>query len=383
VTRVVTSSLVLSLVLVALGGAAALACDDAEAYRARRDALAAKAAQLSKEDVARERFALGLWARDRSLLEEAQAEFRAVLALHPDHEAAHAALGDVRLGDRWIAHDEAMEAKGLVRRDGRWLLREEAEVLDLPAREKALRREQQAKVEQLLRAYASGSDAQRKFALASLGTVEDRWKTEPFAYALRAKSEAVRVLAAKELGRLGSRRALQPLVKRAVLDPSQEVREAAVDAAKQIGDANLLAPLAQALQSKTPEVFTNAAAAIGRLGDVRGVRYLVWRLESHGATGQRVFSNFTNQLTYIQDFDVEVAQTAFIADPIVGVLQEGIVLDVQLHAVDRQLTWVEREVMHGALRRLTGATDVKNEPGAWAAWWKDHAKELGEPVAAK
>lgn len=36
-----------------------------------------------------------------------------------------------------------------------------------------------------------------------------------------------------------------------------------------------------------------------------------------------------NQTTYVRDFDVEVAQAAFIADPKVDVVQDGIVLDVQ------------------------------------------------------
>ena len=43
---------------------------------------------------------------------------------------------------------------------------------------------------------------------------------------------------------------------------------------------------------------------------------------------QRANITLINQLTFIQDFDVEVAQTAFIADPIVGIIQDGVVLDV-------------------------------------------------------
>jgi type II secretory pathway component GspD/PulD (secretin) len=43
---------------------------------------------------------------------------------------------------------------------------------------------------------------------------------------------------------------------------------------------------------------------------------------------QRANITLINQLSFIQDFDVEVAQTAFIADPIVGVIQDGLVLDV-------------------------------------------------------
>ena len=368
--------------LVALSTSAALACDDLEALRERRDAIAAKAAKLSKDELATEHYALGIWARDHQLVEESRAEFTAAVAAAPDHEPAHAALGDVKLEGRWIGLDEAMEAKGMVRRDGTWILREEAAVLDLPAQEKALRREQQKKVEQILRTYGAGSETQRKFATGALATVDDKYKLEPFAYALRAKSEPVRLLAAKELGRLADRRALKPLVRRALLDPSEDVRNASIDAAKAIGDANLIAPMVKALASESSDVRKNAASGIARVGDVRGIKVLIWRLEAHGGTGQRVNSFFGNQLTYIQDFDVEVAQTAFIADPIVGVLQEGIVLDVQIHSVDTEITWTEREVIHGAIGRLTGATDVKNEPGAWAAWWKLHAKDYEKTETA-
>ncbi len=44
---------------------------------------------------------------------------------------------------------------------------------------------------------------------------------------------------------------------------------------------------------------------------------------------QRANITLVNQLSFIQDFDVEVAQTAFIADPIVGIIQDGLTLDVR------------------------------------------------------
>jgi hypothetical protein len=273
-----------------------------------------------------------------------------------------------------------MAAKGLVRRGDAWVLREEAEAMDLPAREREIRREQHAKVDKLLRAYAAGNSAQRKFALEALGAVEDRYKLEPMAYGLRSKSDDVRLLAAKELGRLGNRRALKPLVRRAVNDPVAAVREASVDAAKAIGDANLVAPFVTALGSEDPQTRIRAADAVARIGDIRGVRYLVWRFEAHGGGGPRTYFFSANQLTYIQDFDVEVAQTAFIADPIVGIVQDGIVLDAQVVGSEVVSEWVERQAFHSSLQKLTGATDVKNEKGAWAAWWKEHGAEL---VAAK
>jgi hypothetical protein len=375
VTRI--SSIVLSALLAgaALADGPAPAGSDAESFRERRAALAAKETTLSKADLARERYALGVWARDHAMPEEARACFQSALAADADHAPAREALGDVRLGDRWVPHAEAMAAKGLVLRGGSWILREEAAILDLPEQEKARRREGRTKVDQLLRTVASGNDTQRKFALQALEGVDDAFKVEPFAYALRSKSERVRLYAAQELGRLGDRRALKPLVRRAISDSSEDVRKASVESAKAIGDANLVAPFVRALGSDDAGARAHAAEALGRIGDVRAVQWLVWRLEAHGGTGQRVFSFFGNQLTYIQDFDVEVAQTAFIADPQVGVLQEGIVLDAQVHSLDRTMTWTERTAYDWALRTLTGATDVKPEPSAWLAWWKDHAKD--------
>ncbi|MCI0342168.1 MAG: hypothetical protein L0216_13660 [Planctomycetales bacterium] len=44
---------------------------------------------------------------------------------------------------------------------------------------------------------------------------------------------------------------------------------------------------------------------------------------------QRSNVQVLNQIAYIRDFEVEVAQTAAIADPIIGVIQDGVVLDVK------------------------------------------------------
>lgn len=43
---------------------------------------------------------------------------------------------------------------------------------------------------------------------------------------------------------------------------------------------------------------------------------------------QRANLTLVNQITYVKDYDVEVAQTAFIADPNVDVIQDGLTLDV-------------------------------------------------------
>jgi hypothetical protein len=70
----------------------------------------------------------------------------------------------------------------------------------------------------------------------------------------------------------------------------------------------------------------------------------------------------TSQIAYVKDYDVEVAQTAFIADPVVDVIQDGAVLETAVIHVQ-----VERRLYRDALRHLTGA-DFGTKPGAWRRW---------------
>ena len=59
--------------------------------------------------------------------------------------------------------------------------------------------------------------------------------------------------------------------------------------------------------------------------------------------GQRANLTLVNQITYVKDYDVEVAQTAFIADPLVDVIQDGLTLDV-LPVVSHDRKYVRMEV---------------------------------------
>ena len=67
---------------------------------------------------------------------------------------------------------------------------------------------------------------------------------------------------------------------------------------------------------------------------------------------QRANLTMVNQVSYIQDFDVEVAQTSFIADPIVGIIQDGLTLDVRpTVSNDRRYITLELQPTVATLRR--------------------------------
>lgn len=59
-----------------------------------------------------------------------------------------------------------------------------------------------------------------------------------------------------------------------------------------------------------------------------------------------------NQVAYVQDFDVEIAQAASIADPIVDVVQDGVVLDVRpVVSADRRFIMMELRPTVAVLQR--------------------------------
>ena len=80
------------------------------------------------------------------------------------------------------------------------------------------------------------------------------------------------------------------------------------------------------------------------------------------------------QRSYVQDFDVEVAQGQAIADPIINILIEGSVLDVGVVGVSEFQVATERSAVRRALAKLTGA-NPGDTTAAWQRWWKEHGDE--------
>jgi hypothetical protein len=97
-------------------------------YRSRALAL--------QEDDAHGWLELGLWARDQGLHAQAREAFRRVLARDPANPIAQHALGNVRLGERWVSPEESYRAQGLVFHEGQWMTREDR---DFAVREREAR----------------------------------------------------------------------------------------------------------------------------------------------------------------------------------------------------------------------------------------------------
>ncbi len=173
------------------------------------------------------------------------------------------------------------------------------------------------------------------------------------------------------------------VLRTAVLDKDSRLREAAFAIGRPTIDTDDVVYMAGALAHENGKVRVRTAEALGGLGHPAAVDLLV-KAGPHAAAGlanggqgaPRAHVAFLQQQAYIRDYDVEVAQAAFIADPRIDVLQSGTVLDVTVAGVYEVRTIVR--AYRAALKQLTAA-DPGPDPRDWPAW-REKLPEPATPV---
>lgn len=181
-----------------------------------------------------------------------------------------------------------------------------------------------------------------------------------------------RLAALAALQRRGEDGAERFVLRTCVLDASDEVRAGAAALAAPTFDGDDLTYLATGLEHPFPKVRIRTADALGAIGGpaalpilaAAGPRAGVGLAAAAGDT-PRAHMMVVTQQAYVRDFDVEVAQAAAIADPQVGVVQSGVVLDVAVHGVVEVRTIVR--AYRQAIARLAGG-DPGADPAAWSAF---------------
>jgi len=325
----------------------ALESDLVKQWRARRAALDTRNCD--------DRAALAAWAARAGLMQEALTEIDAVLMLEPDNAAA------LELLERtWFFTVPSLQV--------------EADALA-------------AAEDELLRFGASQSPAGRELAAMQLARHPDRAKLKVrIASELRSSVVTRRSFAALAMRRVFPGEDIKPLMARAVLDASADVRKGCALALKAAAEPGLIVPIVRALDSRSLAVRVNAAEALGHMGYAAAVEPLMMRMavaQSSGSGERLPHSHIFvgRQFAYIQDFDVEVAQFQAVADPQINVLIEGSVLDAAVSGEMVVSFAEESRAIQGSLSKLTN-----EKPGhtaaAWLAWWeKNGAKWRAEDLS--
>jgi len=313
-------------------------------------------------------YRLALWARANKVARVREALERVVEAA-PDHRAARRELGYERVGGEWLTADEAKRRKGFVKAGGKWVLPAEADRLMREGlmEQAEVTKEHRQLAKEVVVALKDDDPEVRAAAREMIPELPDAALLRPFKKLLYAPHAETRVLAVKTFARIGDRTALPWLIRTSMYDASKDVRAAAFRSIKGFEDADVFYPYARALFSTSPVSRIQAARALAELGDIRGVDVILRRVSIGIGEAGRANIMVGRQNSYIQDFDVEIAQAAAIGDPIIQTIRDGIILDYKVLGGHGE-SWIveERAAYAHALRTLTGRDYGED--------WKAYAK---------
>lgn len=318
-------------------------------------------------------YQLGRWFAAHGMGEQANVTWRRAIEVKPDHVLARRALGQVKQGDKWVAHHELMKAAGLVRRGSRWVVpTKQAETVFEKAPKGAAAR--LAWANERLPAVTRDATSERAVDRAKAHLARRQVVGSIVELLLRDGEAANREKAARFLGAHEEDSAVLSLVRSAVADRSEQVRKAAVEALDQIDRPKTATLFLKPLEHPKHEVRANAIQALGMLQQNDATNVLVKTLTAVYGGGPRVHIFVGNRLSYIKDYDVEVADQVAVGDPEVGYVTDGVVLDVKVLRIVEYITVRETHLIAQALEKRTGEKFGPN-PQKWIAWWNKEQRK--------
>lgn len=300
-----------------------------------------------------QRAELARWMANEGLYEESIVELSRVLRADPEHSRALKVIQEVR-----IPIELSEEAK----------------------------QDPAVELKEILLAGSGGTPGLMEVAVRRLEEFQGR--TDLYAVLdveLRRPQNQRRAFAARALRRLYPNRARQALTARTLLDGFEDVRTEAAYGLRGVEDVGVIMPAIDALTHQHSAVRSNAAQALGNMGFQAAVEPLVNHLANTAATGGGNVGTRANlfaglETAYVQDFDVEIAQGASIAKPIVRTQTSGVVFDVRTTVQLTQVIEMQRTMR--SLRQLTGQ-NFRNDPAKWAKWWASNQDDWRATDKAK
>ncbi|MFT5051358.1 MAG: hypothetical protein ACI8QZ_002769 [Chlamydiales bacterium] len=238
-----------------------------------------------------------------------------------------------------------------------------------------------ARLKALLAAGAKGPAAESELAVRGLAACAGRVDLRSvFTAELRHPGNRHRAFAVLVVRRLFAGEFTDQLVERALWDRYETVREPAARALARMPETGAMAALVGALAHEHSVVRLHAIEAMSRMGSAGAIEPLVVHLSllqssAAAAVGTRANLFIGGQRAIVRDYDVEIAQGQSIADPIVGVVESGVILDVR--AVAQITRAAEQRAVTMALHVISGEP-VGAKPAAWLEWWDMHQKARGQ-----
>lgn len=219
---------------------------------------------------------LAEWCRQHSLSKQRETHLIRVTELSPGHEKAQVALGRVWHQGAWIDRDELMASQGYVKYKNKYITPQELELIERTADELDRERSWYPKVK-LWHGWLNGTNDDRvRKAIGELKAVDDPHAAAAIIKFMCADPQVkVRELAVSVLVKISGAKAVAGLVKLALFDDSDQIRDVALDGIGQDYYQNAQLIFAKELRSDYNTVVCRSATALGKIGDKRVVGNLI------------------------------------------------------------------------------------------------------------
>ncbi len=317
-------------------------------------------------------YRVGRWFSKRGLGLAADKAYEQAVARNADHLLARRALGQVKQGGKWVSYRELARSSGMTRKGGRWVVKASKKSEPLIEKAPAGTRSRLAWATKRLPLLGREGRAARSVKARARKNLARRQVTKSLVEVLlRNELPSHRAAAAKILGDNAEMTALPSLVRSAVSDRSAAVRKASVKALNQIDEPHAALYFLKPLAAKNNQIRWNAVEALGELQGEMGTEVLVKTIMSVYGGGPRVYIFVGNQIAYIKDYEVEVASAAAVADPEIGYVTDGVVLEFKVLRIIEYHTIRETRLIASALQKKTGLAFGPN-PQKWLAWWREN-----------
>ncbi len=292
---------------------------------------------------------------------------------HTDLELARMARGWGLLPQMWRRLDRCVEdadaSAGVQRRLNDFLATLEPELLPLEVRQAGMPARARALVRQVRDAAGPARAAAVVGVLATIGDAERVLLDSARRAALpEQRWAAMRALAQRGEHHRGFVRM------RAILDRDRELRREIARSEVSAGDP--VATLQQwtpGLLHDDPAIRIRTANAMAELGAEQAVEVLAAAgpiagtpRAAAGGIAKRAHMFQTTTRSIVRDFDVEIAQAAAVANPVIGTATSGVSFDVAVPAVVTKRVAIEKAYRR-ALHKLTGE-DPGPRTDQWAGW---------------
>ena len=217
-------------------------------------------------------WAMAEWCKDAGLVALRKRHLAEVIRLDPDHKEARAALGYSLYGAKWMTQEEYLTSQGYVRYKGGWWT-EQQKSLDIRNEKREIAQKELRKQIKIWLGQIGGKNSD--IAEAGLAAIRDEAAAPALAEILADADQprSARLLCLEILGKLPPGLATLTLVKLAMDDPSDDLRDKCLDELKRYGTDSVLTAFTSELRSKKESHYSNnarvnrAAYCLQQLGD--------------------------------------------------------------------------------------------------------------------